>query len=120
MTRLIDQTWFSSIMRPSRYLGGEVNAVTKDPSEAEVSIALCFPDIYDVGMSHLGLKILYSILNSRPWLAAERVFAPWSDLEEAMRSSGPAKEKGAIPWSLQGDRHALIRNRLPTFSTRSS
>jgi len=75
-------------MRPSRYLGGEVNAVTKDPSEAEVSIALCFPDIYDVGMSHLGLKILYSILNSRPWLAAERVFAPWSDLEEAMRSSG--------------------------------
>ena len=87
MTKLTDQTWFSSIMRPSRYLGGEVNAVIKDPSETEVSIALCFPDVYDVGMSHLGLKILYRILNSRPWLAAERAFSPWSDLEEALRSS---------------------------------
>lgn len=88
MKRLIDQTWFSSINRPSRYLGGEVNAVTKDPSETEIYIALCFPDVYEVGMSHLGLKILYRILNSRPWLAAERVFSPWIDLEEALRSSG--------------------------------
>jgi len=88
MTKLTDQTWFSSIMRPSRYLGGEVNAVKKDPSETEVSTVLCFPDVYDVGMSHLGLKILYRILNSRPWLAAERAFSPWSDLEEALRSSG--------------------------------
>ncbi|MBW2096768.1 MAG: TIGR03960 family B12-binding radical SAM protein [Deltaproteobacteria bacterium] len=88
MTELIDQTWFSTIRRPSRYLGGEVNAVRKDLSETEVSMALCFPDVYDVGMSHLGLKILYQILNSRPWIAAERVFTPWSDLEQSMRSSG--------------------------------
>ncbi len=87
MTRLIDQEWFAAIKKPSRYLGGEVNAVRKDPSHVEVSMALCFPDVYDVGMSHLGLKILYHILNSRPWLAAERVFAPWSDLENALRAS---------------------------------
>ncbi|MBW2096304.1 MAG: hypothetical protein JRI80_15620, partial [Deltaproteobacteria bacterium] len=59
MTELINQTWFSTIRRPSRYLGGEVNAVRKDLSETEVSMALCFPDVYEVGMSHLGLKILY-------------------------------------------------------------
>jgi len=88
VNRLIDQKWFSTIKRPSRYLGQEINAISKNPSETEVSIALCFPDIYDVGMSHLGLKILYHILNSQPWLAAERVFTPWVDLEEAMRSSG--------------------------------
>ena len=88
MQRLTDQEWFSTIMKPSRYLGGEVNAVRKDPAQTEVSIALCFPDVYEVGMSHLGLKILYHILNSKSWLAAERVFTPWKDLEEAMRSSG--------------------------------
>ena len=88
MTKLSDQRWFPTISKPSRYLGQEVNAVRKNPLETEVSIALCFPDVYDVGMSHLGLKILYQILNDRPWLAAERVFSPWSDLEQALRSSG--------------------------------
>jgi len=87
MKKLTDHEWFSTILKPTRYLGGEVNAVRKDPAQTEVSIALCFPDVYDVGMSHLGLKILYHILNSKPWLAAERVFTPWRDLEEAMRSS---------------------------------
>jgi radical SAM family uncharacterized protein/radical SAM-linked protein len=87
MKRLTDQEWFSTIMKPSRYLGREINAVRKDPAQTEVFIALCFPDVYDVGMSHLGLKILYHILNSKAWLAAERVFTPWRDLEEVMRSS---------------------------------
>ncbi|MCP4667360.1 MAG: TIGR03960 family B12-binding radical SAM protein, partial [Deltaproteobacteria bacterium] len=80
-----DQSWFSKITRPSRYLGGEVNSITKDPAGVEVSVVLAFPDVYEVGMSHLGLKILYNILNSEPWLAAERAFSPWMDLEEEMR-----------------------------------
>jgi radical SAM family uncharacterized protein/radical SAM-linked protein len=82
---ILDQPWFSRISRPSRYIGGEVHSVCKDPAETEVSIALAFPDVYEVGMSHLGLKILYNILNSRSWLAAERVFAPWVDLEDELR-----------------------------------
>ncbi len=88
MTRLIDQKWFSDIKRPSRYLGHEINAVRKDGAVTEVSIALCFPDVYDIGMSHLGLKILYHILNGPTWLAAERFFTPWVDLERAMKTSG--------------------------------
>ncbi|MBW1705749.1 MAG: TIGR03960 family B12-binding radical SAM protein [Deltaproteobacteria bacterium] len=85
MMSIFDQHWFSKISRPGRYLGGEVNCVRKDPAHTEVSIALAFPDVYEVGMSHLGLKILYHILNCRPWLAAERVFAPWVDLENELR-----------------------------------
>ncbi len=85
---IIDQPWFSTISRPSRYLGNEFNAVKKDPARIEVSIALAFPDVYEVGMSHLGLKILYGILNETPWLAAERVFSPWTDLEAALRHEG--------------------------------
>ena len=82
---IVDQPWFSYITRPSRYLGNEVNSIRKDPRDTEVSIALAFPDIYEVGMSHLGLKILYHILNGHHWLAAERVFAPWVDLENELR-----------------------------------
>ena len=80
-----DQYWFSKIRRPGRYLGNEINAVTKDLSKVEVSIALVFPDTYEIGMSHLGLKILYDLLNREPWIACERVFSPWIDMEEALR-----------------------------------
>ena len=66
MVSILDQPWFSKISRPSRYIGGEVNCVRKDPADTEVTIALAFPDVYEVGMSHLGLKILYNILNGRP------------------------------------------------------
>ena len=82
---ILDYHWFSNIIRPSRYLGNEFNSVRKNPSTTEVSIALAFPDVYEVGMSHLGLKILYYLLNSYNWLAAERVFSPWVDLEKEMR-----------------------------------
>ena len=82
---ILDQRWFSNISRPSRYLGNEVNSVRKDPAFTEVCIALAFPDVYEVGMSHLGLKILYNILNSPHWLAAERIFSPWVDLEKELR-----------------------------------
>jgi radical SAM family uncharacterized protein/radical SAM-linked protein len=82
---ILDESWFADISRPSRYIGGEINAVRKDPSQTEVSIALAFPDVYEVGMSHLGLKILYNILNAEEWLAAERVFCPWMDMEAELR-----------------------------------
>jgi radical SAM family uncharacterized protein/radical SAM-linked protein len=81
---ILDQPWFSHIKRPTRYLGNEINSIRKDPTAIEVSIALAFPDVYEVGMSHLGLKILYHALNSHTWLAAERVFSPWTDLEEEL------------------------------------
>ncbi|MEW6108596.1 MAG: TIGR03960 family B12-binding radical SAM protein [Nitrospirota bacterium] len=71
--------------KPSRYINNEVNAVHK---KAPVRVALAFPDIYEVGMSHLGLKILYSIINNIPFACAERVFSPWLDLEEGMKKNG--------------------------------
>ncbi|MGM0426326.1 MAG: TIGR03960 family B12-binding radical SAM protein [Thermodesulfobacteriota bacterium] len=82
---LLNEAWFSNIRRPSRYLGGEINAIRKDPARTEVLVALLFPDIYEVGMSHLGLKILYHLLNSQGWLAAERAFSPGVDLEAEMQ-----------------------------------
>jgi len=78
--------WFSKILRPSRYLGGEVNAIRKDSGDVEILIALAFPDVYEIGMSHSGLKILYHILNAQRWISAERVFAPWVDLEAELRA----------------------------------
>ncbi|KIH76065.1 radical SAM-linked protein/radical SAM family uncharacterized protein [Geoalkalibacter ferrihydriticus] len=76
------------LARPSRYLGGEVGSIKKNPELVDLSIALAFPDVYEVGMSHLGFAILYRILNERPWLAAERVYAPWADLETELRQAG--------------------------------
>ena len=82
---VLGQPWFSNITRPSRYLGNEINSIKKDPASIDVSIALAFPDLYEVGMSHLGLKILYHILNRHDWLAAERVFCPLADMEKELR-----------------------------------
>jgi radical SAM family uncharacterized protein/radical SAM-linked protein len=76
------------VTKPSRYVGGEHGEVVKDPSELDCSICLAFPDIYDVGMSHLGFKILYSIVNAHPKLCAERCYAPWSDMEHELRAHG--------------------------------
>ena len=73
------------VQRPSRYSGGEVGQIVKDKSKVDVRFAFCFPDIYDVGMSHLGMKILYSCINERENYWCERVFAPWVDMEEIMR-----------------------------------
>ncbi len=74
-----------SVTKPTRYTGGEWNAVHKEWNEVECSFALCLPDVYEVGMSNLGLAILYEILNRREDTAAERVYAPWTDMEEIMR-----------------------------------
>ncbi len=111
MKSILDQPWFSNINRPSRYLGNEVNSVRKDRSLIDVSIALAFPDVYEVGMSHLGLKILYHILNEKDWLVAERVFCPWVDLEKELKKHGiplaaiesdrPLSEFDIIGFSLQ-------------------
>jgi radical SAM family uncharacterized protein len=74
------------INRPTRYLGGEAGSIIKEESaKIETRIALAFPDVYEVGMSHLGLAILYHILNDLDWCAAERVYAPWPDLESLLR-----------------------------------
>src|SRR4030043_741473 len=75
------------VEKPGRYIGGEWNATHKAPAAIEARIALVFPDVYEIGMSYLGQKILYDILNRHPSLAAERVFAPGPDLEEGLRSS---------------------------------
>ncbi len=76
------------VAKPSRYLAGEWNAVVKDPATADVRVALAFPDAYEIGMSHLGLKILYQLLNARPEILAERVYAPWLDAEALFRQQG--------------------------------
>lgn len=95
---ITEYAWFSEIRRPSRYINHEINAIKKDLKDIKVSIALAFPDVYEVGMSHLGLKILYHILNKEKWIYAERVFCPWIDLENRLRYEG-------IPlWGLESKR----------------
>jgi len=76
-----------SVTKPGRYVGGEFGAVTKDPSEVDIRFALCFPDVYEIGMSNLGMRILYGLLNSRADTWCERAFAPWHDMEDAMRQN---------------------------------
>ena len=73
------------VEKPARYTGGELNSVVKNLDEVEVRFAFCFADVYEVGMSHLGMKILYSAINERKEFWCERVFAPWIDMEEEMR-----------------------------------
>ncbi len=76
------------VSRPSRYLGGELGAVCKDLASVEVSVALAFPDVYEVGMSHIGLPMLYHAVNSLDWAVAERVYAPWPDMAAELRQNG--------------------------------
>lgn len=73
------------VQKPSRYTGGELNSVMKDKNAVSIRFAFCFPDTYEIGMSHLGMKILYSLLNHREDTWCERVFAPWVDFEEALQ-----------------------------------
>ncbi len=99
------------VNKPSRYVGGEHGEVVKDWAGTECSLCLAFPDVYDVGMSHLGFKILYSIVNAHPKLVAERCYAPWGDLEKELRAHGeplrsletwrPLREFDIVGFSLQ-------------------
>ncbi len=101
----------ASILKPSRYLGGEINSVKKDLTKVRLRFALVFPDIYEIGMSHFGFQILYHLLNARPEVACERVFAPWVDMESYLRktqtslksleSGIPLSEFDIIGFSLQ-------------------
>ena len=94
--------------KPSRYINSEINSIHK---KAPVSVALAFPDVYEIGMSHLGMKVLYQIINTLPFASAERVFAPWTDLEEALKTRGmllsslesrkPLRDFDIIGFSLQ-------------------
>ncbi|ABO51048.1 Radical SAM domain protein [Desulforamulus reducens MI-1] len=86
------------VQKPSRYAGGEWNAVKKDWDQVDVKMAFAFPDVYEVGMSHLGLQILYHVVNKRKDALMERVFAPWTDMEEQIR-----KEK-VLLFSLESQR----------------
>ncbi len=99
------------IQKPIRYMGQETNAILKDPAKCQLHIALAFPDVYEIGMSHLGLKILYSIVNAQSELYAERVFAPWPDMEKVLRdqklplttieTGTPLGQLDAVGFSLQ-------------------
>ena len=74
-----------NIEKPARYIGGEVNSVMKDKSEVNIRFAMCFPDVYEIGMSHLGIQILYDMFNRREDVWCERVYSPWTDLDKVMR-----------------------------------
>ena len=99
------------VQKPGRYTGGELNSVVKDKNSVSVRYAFCFPDTYEIGMSHLGMKILYSLANAREDTWCERVFAPWVDMEELMRrekvplyaleSGDPVAEFDIIGFTLQ-------------------
>ena len=75
----------SSVQKPARYTGGEFASIIKPADEVETTICLAFPDVYEVGMSYLGFKILYHLLNKEQGVQAERVYAPWIDMEAKMR-----------------------------------
>lgn len=77
-----------SVEKPARYIGGEINMVKKDPSEVDIRFCMCFPDVYEIGMSHLGIQILYDMLNLRDDIYCERVYSPWVDLDKIMREQG--------------------------------
>ena len=76
------------VQKPARYTGGEYNAVVKDRRQVDVRYALCFPDTYEIGMSNLGMRILYGVMNEMEGVWCERVFAPWGDMEEELRREG--------------------------------
>ena len=76
------------VQKPARYVGGEYNAVMKDLSQVDTRVAFCFPDTYEIGMSNLGMRILYGIMNNMEGVWCERAFAPWGDMEEEMRKAG--------------------------------
>ena len=76
------------VQKPARYTGGEYNAVVKDRAQVDTRVALCFPDTYEIGMSNLGVRILYGVMNQMDGVWCERVFAPWGDMEEEMRAEG--------------------------------
>ncbi len=123
----------SIVSKPTRYLGSEIHSIRKDPTEVKLRFCLAFPDVYEVGMSHLGIQILYHILNTKKEVACERVFAPWADMEKVLRkrkiplssleSSIPLNQFDIIGFSLQYELcltnvlSMLDLSNIPLFST---
>ncbi|KAA3600513.1 MAG: TIGR03960 family B12-binding radical SAM protein [Candidatus Scalindua sp. AMX11] len=109
--KFVEENILSFVETPGQYIGGEWNSITKEPRDVEVTVALAFPDTYAIGMSHLGMQIIYGLLNDRDDTACERVFAPWPDMEEALRKHDvplytletftPLREVDIIGFSLQ-------------------
>lgn len=83
------------VQKPARYVGGEYNAILKDKAAVDTRIAFCFPDTYEIGMSNLGMRILYGVMNNIPGVWCERVFAPWGDMEAELRQA----EMPLLPWN---------------------
>lgn len=103
------ESLFSRVSKPARYTGGEWNSAVRDWDASDVRMVFAYPDLYDIGMSNMGIGILYDIINHRDGMLAERVFAPWSDMEQAMRAEG-------VPlWSLES-RHPLAEFDVIGFS----
>jgi radical SAM family uncharacterized protein len=97
---LLDNEILHQVNRPGRYTGGEWNSIVKDWGKTSIRMALAYPDVYEIGMSNMAVPILYDLLNSQPDILAERVYAPWVDMEAAMRQRG-------IPLSSLETRHPL-------------
>ncbi len=99
-----------TVQKPARYTGGEFNEIQKDPAQIRVRVAFCFPDTYEIGMSNVGMRILYGVMNEMEGVWCERVFAPWADMEEAMRehslplwaleSQSPVKDFDMVAFTL--------------------
>src|SRR6266446_2454454 len=103
--------FLASVEKPSRYVGGEYQEVRKEPGAVRARVCLAFPDVYEIGMSHLGTKILYGVLNKTDGVACERAFAPWGDCEAELRQRGlpvltlesaaPLRDFDVVGFSLQ-------------------
>ena len=109
MTELL-QRILPTVQKPARYTGGEYNEIQKDPADVRVNVAFCFPDTYEIGMSNVGMRILYGVMNQMECVWCQRVFAPWGDMEDAMRrhdlplwaleSQRPVKEFDMIAFTI--------------------
>ncbi len=108
---ILDDEILLSVEHPERYIGGEINSVVKDRADTDIRFAMCFPDVYEIGMSHLGIQILYEMFNRRSDVWCERVYSPWLDLDRIMRekdiplftleSQDPVKEFDFLGITLQ-------------------
>lgn len=103
------QSSLNRVARPGRYIGGEYNSLVKDWGKVDLKVALAFPDVYEIGISHLGLRILYELINDETEMLAERVYAPWIDFQDLLR------EKSVCLYSLE-NKQALSRFDLIGFS----
>ena len=81
----LDDDILLTIEKPARYIGNEINMVKKNPDDVDIRFAFCFPDVYEIGMSHLGIQILYDMFNKRDDVYCERVYSPWPDLHNIMK-----------------------------------